>query len=336
MQDNPDDRLPPLRELLLQAPNMSIAEQQRRALGQWGLRIQSRRTLASLGWVLSTYRVPDSVDLEAVKAQIANQWPVENNQRYRLQRSEQRQYAQRLLGAQLPSHCPQSPRLALLDSAVNAQLPVFEGRVQSVHVAAQDADPHPHGTGVATLMVGKDLGLLPKAQLLAVNVFAEDATGNMETRTDWLLIGLDKIAAFKPLVVNMSFGGKHSDLLAQAITQLAKQVTFVAAAGNSGAERPMYPAAYPAVQAVGATDNQLRLLALSNGGNRVFWRAPGQDVWTYNERGQGRYQTGTSFASPLVAAAIATALYEGMQTPEVNQFWPTGTPDLGDLCNAPL
>lgn len=328
------DGLPPLRQLLLQAPDMAVAEQQRRALSQWGLRILSRRTLPALGWVLSNYRVPDQLDLETIQAQIAAQWPVEANQRYRLQASERRQYAQRVLGASVPSQCRQPVKLAMLDSAVNQTLPAFAGRVEVADATGTSAPPHEHGTGVAALMVGQGQvpGLLPGARLLAVNVFADDGAGGMETRTDWLLVGLDRVAAYGPSVLNLSFGGNYSSLLEQVFTQLAESMVLVAAAGNGGSAQLMYPAAYTVVQAVGATDDKLRLLALSNGGDQVFWRAPGQDLWTLDANGRGRYQTGTSFASPLVTAALAAALDQGLTLAELPVFWPSGIPDLSELC----
>lgn len=329
-----DDGLPPLRQLLLQAPDMAVAEQQRRALSQWGLRILSRRALANLGWVLSTYKVPDDLDLQALQAEIAVQWPVEANQRYRLQASERRHYAQRLLGASAPSRCHQPVKLAMLDSAVNSELPELAGRVEVADATGLNSPPHEHGTGVAALMVGQGQvpGLLPQARLLAVNVFADDGAGGMETRTDWLLVGLDRVAAYRPAVLNMSFGGNYSGLLEQVVTRLAGRMALVAAAGNGGQPQLMYPAAYTGVQAVAATDDKLRLLALSNGGDQVFWRAPGQDLWTLDARGRGRYQTGTSFAAPLVSAALAAALEEGLSLSELPAFWPSGTPDLSELC----
>lgn len=328
------DRLPPLRQLLLQAPDMAVAEQQRKRLTQLGARIVSRRHLPALGWVLSTYRVPNEIDIEKLHAELATEWTVEANQRYQLLANDRRHYAQQLLGASIPSDCRQPLRIAIMDSAVDPGLAVFGGRVETLDTTGNPAAAHEHGSGVAALMVGQNqvAGLLPAARLLAVNVFADDGAGGMETRTDWLLVGLDKVAAYQPSVLNMSFGGDYSALLEQVLTELSASIVLVAAAGNAGQPQVLYPAAYDSVTAVAATDNQLRLLPLSNGGDSVFWRAPGQDIWTLDERGRGRYQTGTSFAAPLVAAALAVALHEGLSLADIAGLWPSGTPDLADLC----
>lgn len=87
---------------------------------------------------------------------------------------------------------------------------------------------------------------------------------------------------------------------------------FVAAAGNDGADNDSttraFPASYnlPGIISVAATDNQDRLANFSNYGvQNVDLAAPGVNVRTTAINSSYTYISGTSFASPMVAGAIA-------------------------------
>ncbi|PCK05859.1 MAG: hypothetical protein COA42_17795, partial [Alteromonadaceae bacterium] len=77
-------------------------------------------------------------------------------------------------------------------------------------------------------------------------------------------------------------------------------------AGNSGPDAPpVYPAAQQGVTAVTAVDAALRLYDQANHGDYIEFAAPGVDVWAADAQEAGQYHTGTSFAAPFVAAALA-------------------------------
>lgn len=114
----------------------------------------------------------------------------------------------------------------------------------------------------------------------------------------------------------------------------------VAAAGNFGAERPFWPAALPEVLAVAATASEptegpAELAPFSNRGPWVDAAAPGVDVVSsyvllerdpegtapgteHRRYGYARW-SGTSFAAPQVAAAVATALHAGADPAEARR-----------------
>ena len=127
-------------------------------------------------------------------------------------------------------------------------------------------------------------------------------------------------------VVNLSFGGyadEHMAALARAVRRLRKAgAAVVASAGNDATSRPMFPACLPGVVGVAALD-PYGPAAYTNHGPWVSACAPGTDLVAafYEYDGQAEvpakpgsgdpddYQywarwTGTSFAAPVVSAAL--------------------------------
>ena len=129
-------------------------------------------------------------------------------------------------------------------------------------------------------------------------------------------------------LVVMAFGtygtGDEPPPLASAVRRLLTRSLVVASAGNDATARPYYPAALPGVIGVGALDEGGRA-AFSNFGPWVDACAPAVDAvstfFTHVDdhcpccgslrqayRGWARW-SGTSFASPKVAGAIAQEMY---------------------------
>jgi hypothetical protein len=303
-----------MRELLIASLDVAEGEAQRAWFAQQGVGVLRRRALVNLGWVLTVYRVPPGMDLQTLLAAFTAQWPQampEVNERFvplSAPGAAATRYAAALIG--LPEQgCARPVRLAMLDGPVNLALPGFAARVQAVDIAERSADPaYAHGTGIAALLLGAGdaPGLLPQARVLAANVFAEQG-GRSYTTTEWILRGLDWVLGEKPapVVVNLSFGGPESAQLARAVRRVQQHARVVAAAGNDGATRPIYPAAYPGVVAVTAVDARRRRWPRANAGDFVALAAPGVDVWTLDGAGRGYYASGTSFAAVYVSAALA-------------------------------
>lgn len=139
-------------------------------------------------------------------------------------------------------------------------------------------------------------------------------------------------------VINVSLGlcpieGLPPFALATAVRAVEREfadgVVIVAAAGNDASDHPRFPAAFPLVVGVGATDNRGRRAPYSNYGwwvdacARGNWRssffgAPGAGelfipVLDDTFRGFARW-TGSSFAAPVVAARIARDVAAGGST----------------------
>jgi subtilisin family serine protease len=137
----------------------------------------------------------------------------------------------------------------------------------------------------------------------------EVAPGIHASNTFLIAQALDWLASEKVKVANLSLGSAHDAVLANAIAKVQSLgMTIVAAAGNGGPEAaPTFPAAYPGVIAVTAVDANKKTYQRANRGTYVAIAAPGVDVWLpiAASGGKGKYMSGTSFASPFVAAAVA-------------------------------
>jgi len=135
-------------------------------------------------------------------------------------------------------------------------------------------------------------------------------------------------------VVNMSFGSTGINPFAAA-TRLAvdSDVICVAAAGNDATAQLTYPAADENVIGVGAlADNGWELASYSNYGENSDIVAPGT---VYTAAMGGGYKTinGTSFASPIVAAAVALYKQQNKycEFADVVEMLQASSYDLGDL-----
>jgi len=127
-------------------------------------------------------------------------------------------------------------------------------------------------------------------------------------------------------VINLSLGfagsAMPSDLKAAVDYAIAKKVVVVAAAGNYGSTSlegqlnpVVYPAAYGPVISVAATTSAGTVATFSTHNSGVDLAAPGVGIAVLNKTSWS-YQDGTSFSSPLVAAAAALLLrYEPGLTP---------------------
>lgn len=199
-----------------------------------------------------------------------------------------------------------SGRIGLIDSGVDAGAPVF--RQTRIRSWGCDGRPlaSPHGTAVASLMVGEGDGFHSAASglaLYAADVYCGAVTGGA---VDSIADAFAWLADEHVTVVNISLVGPPNRLLERLVDRLlVRGHVIVAAVGNDGpAAPPLYPAAYPGVIGVTAVDARRQVLPEAGRGRQVAFAAPGADLLA---AGTGGYAIvrGTSFASPIVAGLLA-------------------------------
>lgn len=222
--------------------------------------------------------------------------------------------------------------VAVVDSGVDSTHPDLAGRVDVARgrsflgdlEGADTADGYGHGTHVAGIIAantgnGIDIaGCAPGVTLLPVRVL--DGAGKGDTFS--LSRGIRYAADQGAEVINLSLGTpSDAQVLKEAIDYaVARGCVVVAASGNRGMLGLDYPAAYPSVVSVGASDATDSRASFSQYGAELDFMAPGVTTMQPSTVGilslapvsgpaaRGYSTTrdaGTSMAAPHVSAAVA-------------------------------
>ncbi len=203
--------------------------------------------------------------------------------------------------------------ITILDSGIDLGHPDFAARPDVVvlnpqRVSGPDGDDY-HGTEVASMAaaavngVGGE-GVYPQAVVRSYDV-------RDELDDDAVIRGIEAALAAGPSVINLSLGGvdPSRSLYEATLLALAAGSLVVAASGNElGAGNPMlYPAAFPHVLTVGASNRQSLPTDFSSAGPTIDLIAPGEELPFQNPRDPSDHYlvAGTSFSAPLVSAAAA-------------------------------
>jgi serine protease len=194
---------------------------------------------------------------------------------------------------------------------VDDRAEAWDDQGHGTHVAGTIAQTTNNGKGVA--------GLAHCATLMPVKVLSKQGFGTTANVAEGIRWAADHGAQ----VINLSLGGPiKSKILEDAVHHaVSKGALVVAAAGNSG-KSVGYPAAYPEVVAVSATDNKDGIAWFSSRGPQIAIGAPGVAVTQQTICNHGRDKcevfgtfNGTSMASPHVAGVAAMLVGEGVTDP---------------------
>ena len=234
-----------------------------------------------------------------------------------------------------------SPLIALIDS----QLDISHGEWRSGNTATIQRHPitDSHGTATASVAAAPDngvgiLGVWPKAR--ALNVPVPDAIRCSDS-TRQIATAIKRNAA----VINMSYGSPEACYPEYVAVQLAVAMGIVpvAAAGNEFRDgNPLeFPASLPHVLTVAAVGPAptFRVSYFSNANAAIDLSAPGENIMTAvppahdDDGARDGYarQSGTSFAAPMVAAAVAwvRAARPGLTADQAAQAVRLSAVDLG-------
>ena len=201
-------------------------------------------------------------------------------------------------------------KVGLIDGGVDTSHDVFRDIVIHQHGCSGASVPAPHGTAVASLMIGRSPrfhGAAPGSELYAADVYCGLPTGGA---VDAVADALAWMVREHVPVINVSLVGPPNSMLENVVRLvIAHGHVVVAAVGNDGpAAPPLYPASYPDVVGVTAVDARQRVLLEACRGKQVKFSAPGADMSAANPAQSYASVRGTSFASPIVAGLLAEAL----------------------------
>lgn len=212
--------------------------------------------------------------------------------------------------------------VVVLDSGIDIAHPEFANLNLVAWRDFVQSEPHPidengHGTAVmSVLAAGIDDGLgiagTAAGPVAVGRVLDRDASGRISN----LIAGLRWANELHPAIISLSLGTEsYSAALHLAVAEVVRSGTLVvAAAGNSGSNTVLYPAAFAEAIAVGSVNSSGARSAFSPTSDRVDILAPGEEIVVAQPDGAYKVVSGTSFSTPLIAGALSLG----------EQFYPSG------------
>lgn len=213
-------------------------------------------------------------------------------------------------------------KVAVIDSGVNPATPALKGQVLvnevqksvSYHVTQ---DYTGHGTSMAELIAGTGAGnsikgLAFDAKIIPYRIALGGLKDKQEQKKTATSAEAIRAAADSDAkIINMSFGDKYYDPDEKAAIKYAasKGKLLFAAVGNEAQENNQieYPAFYPYVNGVSASDQSGTVAKFAEHGQYVDFAAPGVNVpgWCDNTFKEYCSTEGTSAASAIASASAA-------------------------------
>jgi type VII secretion-associated serine protease mycosin len=229
--------------------------------------------------------------------------------------------------------------VAVIDTGVQSDHPDLAGRLTEgynvINPGAPPEDDVGHGTHVAGIIAATVnnaegvAGMTWYTKIMPIKALDSSGTGSTYSVAEAVIWATDHGAD----VINLSLGNyAQAAFLHDAIKYArGRGVLIVAASGNDNTDQPGYPAAYPEVLAVAATDPDTGRAYFSNYGDYIDLAAPGTNIPSTYPGGRYAALSGTSMASPHVAALIALvrSVNPGLSPDEITQLLRETATDMG-------
>lgn len=203
--------------------------------------------------------------------------------------------------------------VAVLDTGIHIDHPDFEGRAVRGFVTpeASPGDQNGHGTHVAGVIAAGannhlDMaGLAPKVKIWEGKITYDSGKGT----STMMAMGITEAINAGVDAINISMTSNYEmPLVHSAVLEAKKRgIPVFAAAGNDQdlGSPSRWPAAYDEVIAVGALQRDGQYAPFSNTNSYIDVTAPGRSIVGLNRQNGIIYMSGTSQASPMVAASYA-------------------------------
>jgi len=179
--------------------------------------------------------------------------------------------------------------IAIIDSGIDETHPDLKNKLVTGRNFVNDNNPphdiYGHGThvtGIAAAETDNSKGIAGVAfsaniKIMPVKVLNDDGMGTTANVAKGIMYAADKGAK----AINLSLGGRDSITLKDAVDYAYdKGALLAAAAGNDGGSRKYYPASYPNVISVAATDYNDKRASFSNFNSEIDVSAPGVNVFS--------------------------------------------------------
>lgn len=322
-------------ELIAVSADIDQAKQLAKIMSGYQARAIRRKTMSSLGMVLTTFRLAPGYTVGEILEQIKNGnqeiWIDANHFYYTSAKTNTKNKAMKKtnkkshrrtdlftsIGLINNHQCNTKTKIGILDGPVDQKVDSLTNQSiiqKQMFSRGKKSASSSHGTAIASLLVGSSMypelaGVINHAELAVAVVMQEKPDNNKKifSTTESLILGLNWLVEQKVNVINLSLGGPRNALLEIALSKvLALDIGVVAAGGNGGSNAgKSYPAAQSGVIAVSALDSESKLAEDATQGDYIELSAPGVDLWVASNQSNAHYQSGSSLAAPLVAAALA-------------------------------
>ncbi|MFQ3234848.1 MAG: hypothetical protein ACI9C4_000399 [Paraglaciecola sp.] len=319
------------------------------ALSKVGAKIVTTKPFNALGLTLLHFIAPPGLDSKAALQKVLPKSSVntlDRNHVFSAQAGNASEPGPSTLGATFKSApaCLKNVSIGMVDSNLDRQHQAFLQSAIVIEniVSTEVKTPVRHGTAVASLLVGNGgpiNALLPNGNLYLASVFHHQSDFAQGATTVNIIKGLNWLVSKGVNVINMSLAGPDNQILALVMEKLLERnVIVVAAAGNEGPlAQPLYPAAYQQVVAVSATDHKQQIYRWSNRGEYIDFSALGVNVATAQPGNSFGLESGTSMASPVIAATIACEVQTlPLNTDGIKQAIISKAIDLGEAGKDPV
>ena len=196
-----------------------------------------------------------------------------------------------------------------------ALYPGFDPVDDSLGENRQGDDCNGHGTGVASIAAGNQLGVAKNATIYSVRVLKCDNSGSVSVFVQGVALAVEAAKkSSRPSVISLSLGGKKSTTVNEAVEMaISEGIPVVVTAGNGKSSACSFsPGSSTSAITVGGTAYGDRVYLDTNGGSCVDIFAPGELVLVadYTSVYGTKYTSGTSFAAPIVSGVAAIYLQE--------------------------
>ena len=235
-------------------------------------------------------------------------------------------------------------QIAVIDTGCDLNHELFQGRIESYYDVYDEeetmSDEHGHGThccGIIAQCTSENVKIVP------LKVFSEDLQSQVS-----ILTAVQYAISHGIELASLSMGYEAETMEQEGFKEYLEAMTYkwytgygflmVAASGNDGVSGVCYPAVCESVISVGAVGRTLTHASYSNYGEGLDFVAPGTSIKSAypdkNNTGvsQYAYMSGTSMATPHVAAAMAMikSAYPGISNDKMIEKAKTWCTDLGD------
>lgn len=198
-------------------------------------------------------------------------------------------------------------KVAIIDTGIDINHKGLKDKVaaytDTINQTKGCGDSNYHGTHVAGIIAGDNVGVAPKSKLYVASVLNEDGCGTAANILDGITFAINH----KVDILCMSLGSRNTLPSIESRLKLAYQkgITIIAATGNHGAQFVNYPASSDYIIGVGGANKELTRAEFSNYGFDMDVIAPSVDILSTYKDNKYAYISGTSTASPFVAGGIA-------------------------------